>query len=229
MDALSRSFQRSLALSLILSLSRPNSTLTYLAEEAEQNLKLTIRVYNLAQVSTAALARAEKEVARIFREVGVKTVWLDCPLSGVADQRVPGCQPSLGPLPLNLRIIPPFPATGPGFLHPHLGFALPSKEGGVHASIFFHRVEKSARAGRASPSSILGHAVAHELGHLLLGSNSHSPAGLMRAEWSRDDLRRATLELLGFTPEQARLIREEVLRRLRQQAANQSCGLEVAK
>jgi hypothetical protein len=60
----------------MLSLSRPNSTLTYLAEETEQNLKLTIRVYNLAQVSTATLARAEKDVARIFREVGITTVWL---------------------------------------------------------------------------------------------------------------------------------------------------------
>jgi hypothetical protein len=30
--------------------------------------------------------------------------------------------------------------------------------------------------------------MAHELGHLLLGSNSHSPRGLMRASWRTAEL-----------------------------------------
>jgi hypothetical protein len=61
-----------------------------------------------------------------------------------------------------------------------------------------------------------GYAVAHEIGHLLLGSHSHSLVGIMRARWGRKELARAERELL-FLREQAELIRTEVLRRSRQQ------------
>ena len=38
---------------------------------------------------------------------------------------------------------------------------------------------------------ILGHAVAHEIGHLLLRTMTHSTTGLMCALWDREDLKRA--------------------------------------
>jgi hypothetical protein len=46
---------------------------------------------------------------------------------------------------------------------------------------------------------ILGHAMAHELGHLLLGTNSHSSDGLMRAQWNRGDLAEAARGNLLFS------------------------------
>jgi len=39
-------------------------------------------------------------------------------------------------------------------------------------------------------NQLLGFAVAHEVGHLLLGTNTHAAAGLMRAVWSRSDIQR---------------------------------------
>jgi hypothetical protein len=33
-------------------------------------------------------------------------------------------------------------------------------------------------------------AMAHEIGHLLLGTSAHASTGLMRAIWSRDELHR---------------------------------------
>ena len=41
----------------------------------------------------------------------------------------------------------------------------------------------------ASPSLVLGRAIAHELGHLLIGTPRHSSRGLMRALWSQEELR----------------------------------------
>ena len=32
--------------------------------------------------------------------------------------------------------------------------------------------------------TILGRVTAHEIGHLLIGTNSHAPSGLMRASWN---------------------------------------------
>jgi hypothetical protein len=64
--------------------------------------------------------------------------------------------------------------------------------------------------------------MAHEIGHLLLGSNSHSATGIMRAQWSRKDLQRASLEILRFTPAQAERIRADVLARIKQQETLQA-------
>ncbi len=47
------------------------------------------------------------------------------------------------------------------------------------ATVFFHRVEAVTKGGPVAPA--LGNAIAHELGHLLLGRNAHSPTGIMRA------------------------------------------------
>ena len=64
------------------------------------------------------------------------------------------------------------------------GSAVVRDEGqGVLASIFAgSAADRSARSGVPLPT-ILGRVTAHEIGHLLLGSNSHSAHGLMRASW----------------------------------------------
>jgi len=51
---------------------------------------------------------------------------------------------------------------------------------------------------------LLGRAVAHEIGHLLMGTNQHSASGIMRARWSRCDLRRGQ-------PDQWRFMRAEMM------------------
>ena len=60
---------------------------------------------------------------------------------------------------------------------------------------------------------VLAHAMAHEIGHLLL-PYGHSATGLMRAEWDRKDLRLAVHGRLNFTAEQATLIRIRLLTQL---------------
>jgi hypothetical protein len=61
---------------------------------------------------------------------------------------------------------------------------------GVLATVYADRVLFLAHATGTDPATLLGHAIAHELGHLLLATNAHSPRGLMRASWSPEDLRR---------------------------------------
>jgi hypothetical protein len=52
-------------------------------------------------------------------------------------------------------------------------------------------------------------AAAHELGHILLGSSSHSPDGLMQARLKPKDLENASFGRLFFTSRQAATIRAE--------------------
>jgi hypothetical protein len=52
--------------------------------------------------------------------------------------------------------------------------------------------------------------MAHELGHLLLGTNSHSPTGLMRADWRTKDLTDMAQGGLVFSNEQAQKMKAEL-------------------
>jgi hypothetical protein len=67
---------------------------------------------------------------------------------------------------------------------------------------------------------ILGCAIAHEVGHLLLGSNSHSGSGIMQRRWERKEMRHAMTGTLLFTPEQAKLIQAETQARMRLRTAS---------
>jgi hypothetical protein len=55
--------------------------------------------------------------------------------------------------------------------------------------------------------------MAHEIGHLLLGANSHSRTGIMRAFWSGDDLTLAARAYLLFTPGQSRQMKTRLAER----------------
>jgi hypothetical protein len=97
-----------------------------------------------------------------------------------------------------------------------LGVAL--SESGIYATIFYPRVNEYAQERIATHSQILGHAIAHELGHLLLGLVPHTRFGIMRGGWTAEDLRSITMGALLFSPHQAALIRQAAMRRMRSQA-----------
>jgi hypothetical protein len=78
------------------------------------------------------------------------------------------------------------------------------------ASVFYDRRLRFVDddAGLGLPS-ILGCFIAHEIGHLLLGSNSHSNQGLMQAGWGERQIHQALAGDLFFTPKQAKLVQTE--------------------
>jgi hypothetical protein len=78
-------------------------------------------------------------------------------------------------------------------------------DSGRIAYIFADRIRQKAWQYLATFDRGLGHAMAHEVGHLLLGAHSHAPAGLMTADWYPLETHLQTL-----TPEQVQVIRERV-------------------
>jgi len=91
------------------------------------------------------------------------------------------------------------------------------------AYVFYDRVEDIAQtylnlSGELGTNDmnvviVLAHAMAHEIGHLLL-PHGHSSTGLMQAEWDAKDLRLAANRQLNFTNEQAEVIRGQLLARI---------------
>ena len=89
----------------------------------------------------------------------------------------------------------------------------------MYATVFRDRVLALAQSGRYPEAVLLGHAIAHELGHLLLNSSTHARYGLMAARWRDTELDRAAVGLLQFSQAEASCIRAEVLRRSNQGSA----------
>jgi hypothetical protein len=77
----------------------------------------------------------------------------------------------------------------------------------VLATIYLDRVLRLAEQTGADRIALLGHAIAHELGHLLMASNVHGPIGLMRAFWSVDEVRNGRPSDWTIAPRDAHAIR----------------------
>ena len=169
---------------------------------ANQNLTerptLVIHVDDRTHLSARDRDTAEKEVMRIYAAAGVHAIWSDgfppaketradtfahvtvCILDAWATDMTAG-------EPLGSTII---------------GRA--AKAAG-RAYVFYPRLESAARLRDRPVGLVVGAAMAHEVGHLLLPKNSHSNVGIMR-----EDLDLKSLRPLGFTPAQSAEIRKTV-------------------
>jgi hypothetical protein len=67
-----------------------------------------------------------------------------------------------------------------------------------------------ARGAATDGRRVLGLSIAHEIGHLLLNTTEHAKAGLMRADWSRNELHRKTSDDWRFLEGEATQMRAAV-------------------
>ena len=211
-----------LGLGFLLAVASAGSARTQARGGAEPRLQIIARVYNYAAVSRGTLLGAERESSRIFREAGVEVAWLDCPTSHAEEEKYPACAAPMGALAVDLRVVPASMAERIRSNGEEAGLALTSARAGSASAawVFYQRVKDLAESEVASPSQILGHAIAHEIGHLLLGPNAHSRTGIMRGNWDRRYLQEASQGQLLFTRDQAERIRAEVSIRIRMQQAD---------
>lgn len=178
--------------------------------------KLTLRVYNYASVDAEMLARAEGVAGAIFEESGIGIAWMDC--TPVREKLLPdpACSSDMGASDLVLRLLPRRMAMKLAAPNEPLGYAqqCPETEPACELTVFCFRVEEVAAEGHGA-ESLLGHVIAHEVAHVLIGPG-HSYNGIMRREWSREELRRISLGLrLGLSNEQSRQLQAAVLRRMK--------------
>jgi hypothetical protein len=170
---------------------------------------LHVRVYDYAQVPPKVLSSAEDQVNMIFREAGVNVAWVNLTPPKDPSQAQPVGRHPAGSAGIDLRIVGRFEATTRMLRYDAMGFAVPPDT----AAISLEWVDKFASLGIAEEYQVLGAAMAHEIGHLFLGPNSHSPVGIMRAGWKEQDLLEASQARLTFTPDQSRRILTEVRQR----------------
>ena len=80
--------------------------------------------------------------------------------------------------------------------------------GGSCVTIFGDRIEPMAAANPRKTAALLGHVLAHELGHVLQGIARHSDSGVMKARWTQSEIRTMSVEPLLFNDDDAALLRQ---------------------
>jgi hypothetical protein len=180
----------------------------------ERELGIPVRVYDYAHVGRGTLIAAEKQTAFIFGKVGLTMHWCNMTTNSEENLMDSNCDQPAGPVRLDVRIVPRLKVEPGATTDSTMGFA-----GGNLATVSYHWSKAADRSGGALPAEILACVIAHEIGHLLLGPNSHSRTGIMKGKWSAEELRGAGWGRLLFMPQQAELIRADVLARSGEQRA----------
>jgi hypothetical protein len=176
---------------------------------------LVVRTYAVTPVQASNWPAAVGAAAALLAQAGVRTEWVPCsslradePFSGPARCTMPYEQNEVA-----LRIV------GRPAVDPRdrllLGDSMvdASSRSGTLATIYLERVESMARAAGVSAGSVLARAMAHELGHLLLGTSAHSARGLMRPTWTAEELTRNRPRDWMISADEARQMRQGLLRR----------------
>jgi hypothetical protein len=183
---------------------------TAFAGENDPSPTITVQVYNYSQASPATLRGAEREAGRILGEAGLRAVWLEC-LVGPSNGSPQGpCQKAPEATDIRLRVLAApiqnkFQDTVFGFtVHP------------VLASVYYEYAARRAKSDDAEfeVPIILGCVIAHEIGHLLLGPNSHSVTGIMQPQWDSKQMRDVLMGILLFTANEPKRMRAQARARM---------------
>ena len=166
-------------------------------------IRLKVSVFNDALVPQSVLRAAELRAQAVFAEAGVALTWLDCGTPGHWHAEL-GCQDVVFPTHLSVRLVTGRPI-GSGDI---FGQSFLNEQGqGNYANVYLTPLSSARALGVVGEGDLLGFVVVHELGHLLLGKNSHSGEGLMRAKWEIAELREAARGNLLFTQSETEQMR----------------------
>ena len=199
------------AMTLTAGLTSPAQTL---AQATEPTVPFQILVFNYTKASPENLAVAEQEAGRILAEAGFPVTWLNCPVTPGGSAT---CRKQVEAADIRVRVVS-LPEQSKKLFHDSVfGFAMAP----AFASVYYESAERLAKLDDASFEMpvILGCVIAHEIGHLLLGPNSHSASGVMQPQWERKQVQQAMTGRLLFTPEQMKVIRAQTQARTRPQIA----------
>ena len=169
-------------------------------------------VYNTASVAPDVMSEAEAQASRIFREGVIELQWMNCTMALAEHPETDPCRAHFNESPIYIQVLP---SAGAFPNERALAHAAVAPEGGVRATVFFDRVQKfmAANGSECNLAQMLGHVMAHEMGHLLLCLPGHSSKGIMAGPWGGKELHQAALGELLFTPAEAAKMREAVTRR----------------
>lgn len=167
--------------------------------------ELSVRVYDNADVSKAVLRAALDTASQALRPADVEVSWLTCTASSGGRCTVP-----LQRGEIMVRLVRS--AKDSANDGESLGTALvdPKTGTGILATVYVDRVERLARSSDGDLGMLLGRAMAHEIGHLVMGRAGHASRGLMRPRWTKREVVRNAKRDWGFDAPELQAIRSRL-------------------
>jgi hypothetical protein len=213
--------------------------ITQKAETQQSHLLITIHICNYAGVDSQTLADAEKVATGVFRKSGVEIRWVMTlgPSGEMLDDTVDPISGGLSNIQLSilsrvmsdrLRVAGKVMGITPGDGADRQQIYVLYSNVEVFSKSAHDRVMVDPKYLGVTRALILGHVIAHEMGHALLNTDEHTDTGIMRAIWDMDDLFEGVRGRLVFTPKQSEVIRTEVARRMSQPESLQMVELAAA-
>ncbi len=210
-----------LSMILGLSLARCVPALTLQLQEVGQSKEpsATVRLYDLEHLDSAVLEYAKHAAQHVFLDARIELHWVRC-LDGSANQDI--CGQPLGPGEVALRILRRSKEATEATGRLTNGVAIRTDHGRAISglvSIFYERTELIAGHVQSdclelnvvvARGIVLGHFMAHEIGHILLPTSSHSVAGIMKERLEPNDWRQAIRGILLFTRKDSELMRRRL-------------------
>ncbi len=172
--------------------------------EAFANSTITVRIDSLGPASERDIIDLERSAAAIFRHAGVNVAWQHCSYA-YAQCGTLAQQDGLGQTLVRLRIVDRLDRGG---VHT-LGWTI---QGSSAVTVQYRRVKQMTDASTigVSPGQVLGHLAAHEIGHVLLASNTHGLSGVMKSTYNNQDLLNMVQGRLLFTIQESLVLRSRL-------------------
>ena len=188
-----------------------------LAAVLTANLPLVVRTYDSAGVSDRAFLHARESAGVTLAAVGINPIWRPC--------HVKGCVSKPKPHEVIIRLVKATASSARG----SLGFSAVDvvQHAGTLATVYVDRVDELAAQAGVDRGDLLGLVIAHEIGHLILGTVEHSPFGLMRATWKAGELSRALPLDWVFSGSQGAEMRRRLIARDEAPSAVESAAVEA--
>jgi hypothetical protein len=166
-------------------------------------VSLIVSVFNDAGVESSVWSQAQSRATEIMQRSGILLIWLDC---GSPASPRPGlnCSAISYPTHLSVRVVPKISPVKADIF----GQSFQDAAGeGNYVLVYYPGITAFRSAAAVPAGELLGCVIAHELGHLLLGTASHSPTGLMSPVWQDQELQQVVRHNLLFTGEEGERMR----------------------
>jgi hypothetical protein len=132
---------------------------------------MVLHVQDYEHIEPGELKAAKASVAQVFSDSGVRVEWTD------GSARL---APADGRFHADVAMLDESRSAVDGSSPSVFGKANVQMR---RATIYYPRVRAHAAATDSNPALVLALVLTHELGHLLLGENSHATFGVMQPQW----------------------------------------------